>query len=333
MRNDMSQRWFRDFLREAVDQPATATMPEHLQAMLKEPKKPKLMERQGWLRIADLPSTPSRQTPAHRPAWIPLRQIPRSYPQTCEGTLLKKLSERALTPHQLARMATLKLVDSSFPWVTVGRVFAGTTSDVTNPAWSGTGVLVGHNLLLTASHLEPWDATTRWMRFVPNYTDGNEPFGHAYVTQVYGIRNTTDVDGLDYIIGQLDTPLGDALGWMGSQSFANYDDYRNTFWTSVGYPGSYKNAQEPDLQNYVAVDGTDGDSDGVKIKTPPFTSEGWSGGPLFGSLVFNQGPYVIGICSGDEKDTIFGIVISDNSIFAGGDHMVNLVKYGLANWP
>lgn len=49
-------------------------------------------------------------------------------------------------------------------------------------------------------------------------------------------------------------------------------------------------------------------------------------GPLWGWI--DGGPRVIGIESGYEKD----ILDPTRTVFAGGEHMVNLVKFGIANW-
>ena len=144
------------------------------------------------------------------------------------------------------------------------------------------------------------------------------------MNELLGVKNTSDITGRDYVICQLDNPLGDASGALGAHSFGNDDDYRNYFWNSVGYPGSFQNAMEPDVKMWIPVDSVGDDSDGKKIFTAPFTDKGWSGGPLFGYPVVNGGPRVIGTCSGE-----FWIpVISDNTVFAGGPHMVGLVTYG-----
>src|SRR4029077_15569150 len=140
------------------------------------------------------------------------------------------------------------------------------------------------------------------------------------VSQFHGIKNTTDLTGRDYVICQLYTPLGDALGFMGSHSFGDDDKYRDFFWNSVGYPGSYMNALEPDVKMWIPVDSVSDDNDGKKIFTAPFTDKGWSGGPLFGYPVQNSTPRVIGTLSGEYWIP----VISDNSVFAGGPHMVAL---------
>ena len=50
------------------------------------------------------------------------------------------------------------------------------------------------------------------------------------------------------------------------------------------------------------------------------------GGPLWGGV---EGQFrVVGIESGFEND----FLDPERTVFAGGEHMVNLVKYGWANW-
>jgi len=41
------------------------------------------------------------------------------------------------------------------PWCTIGKVFTGRDSNFNVPIWTGSGVMVGKNLLLTASHVVP----------------------------------------------------------------------------------------------------------------------------------------------------------------------------------
>ena len=70
----------------------------------------------------------------------------------------------------------------------------------------------------------------------------------------------------------------------------------------------------------------DNDSDGLEIETHKFALGGWSGGPLWGYR--GDQPRVVGIESGFRRAALN----PEGTVFAGGQHMVNLVKYGWANW-
>jgi hypothetical protein len=264
---------------------------------------------------------------AHRPNWLDLVHLPVSIPHRAQISAARFGLPPAFGPLTLD---SEELVLTGWPWCTIGRVFVGHGNDFTNWTESGTGTLVGPNLLLTASHLAPWDVDGWWMRFVPAYRDGSGPFGESYVRQFRGVKGADDEH--DYIICDLYTALGDRAGWMGSYSSSDDDFYEDGTWNSVGYPGSFMNAERPSLQAAIQPEDADIDGDGAVLDfEPPFADHGWSGGPLFGWV--EDQPRVIGITRGEAKETFLGITLDDDTIFSGGDHMVNLVKYGYANWP
>ncbi|MET0780230.1 MAG: hypothetical protein ABWZ16_01755, partial [Microbacterium sp.] len=138
-----------------------------------------------------------------------------------------------------------------YPMCTVGIVF-------NSNGQRGSGVLVGPNLLLTAGHVAPWGAANWSMEFVPAYRNGARPFGSSYVQNYHGYNTTGSVTGYDFIICKLYNPLGTALGWMGSASFGNEDDYYNKRFVSSGYPGSY--GERPAVELDMAVRDIDNDS-------------------------------------------------------------------------
>jgi hypothetical protein len=261
---------------------------------------------------------------AYRPPWLAVDYFPRVAPRRVltSATLVPGLGGRGIPSltihHQLSR---------AWPWCTVGRVFWGTGQRFARER-SGTGVLVGRNLLLTASHLAPWGQPpgTWWMEFVPGYDYPTEPFGRSYVESFHGVSNTDDVTGVDYVICKLYTKLGDTCGWMGSQSFGDEDRYYDGEWTSVGYPETFVGGEWPAVEFAIGVRDIDDDGDGLELETVDFTDHGWSGGPLWGWI--DNEPRVIGVCSGREKDALD----PRRSVFAGGGAMVDLVRFGIANW-
>lgn len=235
---------------------------------------------------------------------------------------------------QSNRMQTLDarlLPPCDYPYSTIGKVESGFGSEFDRPRIRGTGVLVGPNMLLTASHLMQWDHPQEgwWMRFVPGSVSGLEPYGHSYVQTVHGYRAQEHPHGLDYVLGKLYTPLGQRVGWMGSQSFGDEDDYYDRRWISVGYPSVYMEGLQPAMDINIEIEDIDNDDNDSKELETDYSvafAGGWSGGPLFNWI--GDQPRVIGIKSGWEVDGYDPA----RGVFAGGRPMVDLVNHGWANW-
>jgi V8-like Glu-specific endopeptidase len=246
-------------------------------------------------------------------------------PSKLDSPRLKNLPVSVLMRSEL-------MMEQMWPWCTVGKIFVGKDEDYANPMWVGSGVLVGPNLLLTASHVAPWNSSNWWMRFVPAYRNGSSPFGFSYVQSYRGVRNTDSVTGLDYVICKLYTRLGDTVGWMGSQSWSDDAPYLDGRWTSVGYPVDASGGQVPMAELDLKLDDIDDESsDGKELESYVFSTGGWSGGPMWGWI--NDQPRVVGVMSGFEEEFSFwDFFTADHSVSAGGGHMVDLVKYGWSNW-
>ncbi|HEY9501826.1 MAG TPA: hypothetical protein VIR01_09400 [Pyrinomonadaceae bacterium] len=260
--------------------------------------------------ISDKVHTPQ----AFRPDWLDVMTAPRIRPRQLDVNIT-----RTIKPLIFESSGT------EWPWSAIGKVFITRRGQQTKV---GSGVLVGPRLLLTASHAMPWDTGDSSVRFVPGYRNGNDPrFGHAFVDIWRGVRNADDVTGLDYVICKLNWRIGERTGWLGSEWHSDEDWYYDDPWISVGYPTSEPNGGErPSIEIPVWVQDIDNDSDGLEIETHKFALGGWSGGPLWG---WRGGqPKVVGIESGFEKD----VFDPTRTVFAGGQHLVNLVKHGWANW-
>jgi len=271
-------------------------------------------------------------TDPNRPAWLDQEYMP--------GLVPFKLSRAAggVTGRSYVQPMTLRSADERvdealrfvYPWCTMGQVLVG--YNLGTELWSGSGVLVGRNLLLTASHIAPWNRGPGqwWMRFVPGRRINDEPHGSSYVESFYGTYsdvNDFEASGTDYVICKLYTPLGNALGWMGSRSFGSESDYKSRRFISVGYPGYF--GDKPAVDFDIDIDDIDSDSPGLELETTyPGSPEGpgWSGGPLW--MWENEKPYVVGILSGDEKDEFD----PRRNVWGGGGLLVDRVKYGIANW-
>jgi V8-like Glu-specific endopeptidase len=197
---------------------------------------------------------------------------------------------------------------------------------------AGTGTLVGPWHLLTASHgINPGG---RQFRFVPaywGYTRESQIKLRWYDAEIIGhIGIDIDhIEGFDYVVCELDKPLGLDWGWLGTRWSSNDDFYENTVWISAGYPEDLDEGQHPYGGLSWVYDVVDVDHDGKAIKTQDDTQTGWSGGPLYGPALWT-GDTVVGVLSGGRDSDTPGEL--DHDTFAGGKGMVNLVQYALNHW-
>lgn len=252
---------------------------------------------------------------AFRPPWLGVMTAPRIRPLPLDIPL----------PIGGIRPLIFESPATEWPWTPIGKLF------ITRPGprtTVGSGVLVGPRLLLTASHAMPWGIENASIRFAPSFRDGNDPrFGDAFVEEWRGVRNDDEVAGLDYVICRLNWRIGERTGWLGSAWSSDEDWYSDHPWLSTGYPSaSPSGGQRPSVEVPVWVQDLDNEGSGLEIETHQFATGGWSGGPLWGWR--DDQPRVVAIESGFEKD----LFDPTRSVFGGGQHLVDLVKYGYANW-
>jgi hypothetical protein len=221
----------------------------------------------------------------------------------------------------------------TYPYRAIGKIQRrkpGSTS------WSGagSGVLVGPWHLLTASHVLNGDPAGTQYRFAPAYYDSDQSgagfsWSTARIINRIGI-NLDHVSGYDYLICELDNPLGSDWGWWSTKGSTNDGFYTNVTWNTVGYPGNLQNGQWP-YKNGVFVTGVDDDDhNGKAIHGRSDLAGGWSGGPLVGPGLGIWGD-VVGVASG-ANDGGDQPGQWEDVTFAGGPDMVRLVKWGLDNW-
>ncbi len=220
---------------------------------------------------------------------------------------------------------------SGYPWQCIGKVYVWNDASASNWAWWGSGVLIGPRLVLTAGHVVPWDANTWMMRFIPAYYDGSSVLGAGVESYVSDARGW-DVsyisrlpDAYDIAILRLFDPLGSWVGHFGSKPYSS--NYINGRWNLTGYPSAIASAQRPSYQLGIDVLGTKPESTALEIDHHGDSTGGDSGGPFWAT--WSDGfPYAIGTVSGGYANST-----EDNNVAAGGDALVDLVRWGLANWP
>jgi V8-like Glu-specific endopeptidase len=153
-------------------------------------------------------------TPNHRPTWLDQEFLPGRAPFRLVGW-----DAGLPRAHSLWEPKAREALRPTYPWCTVGEILVESSSGTSRSS----GVLVGPNLVLTAGHAAPWGAASWSMEFIPSYRRGERnprPFGSSFVERIRGYHPKGDTIGYDYVICKLYQPLGKALGWMGTQSWA-----------------------------------------------------------------------------------------------------------------
>jgi V8-like Glu-specific endopeptidase len=218
--------------------------------------------------------------------------------------------------------------DTTFPWVLVGRL--------DTPLGSGSAALVGKSTIITASHVlfgnwSPGAPLTANITFTPAMArDGKSALGDGWSARVVNLGvwdNTGDVAAYDMAVCQLDQPFGDWLGYFGAAAYD--DDWEDSpRWTHAGYPYDLgTGGSVPCYENGISV--FDDDSDDystLELETKADIASGQSGGPLWG--VFDGHRRIVGVLSGRQNDWDE----PKNSLFAGGNGLLNLARWGRQNW-
>jgi V8-like Glu-specific endopeptidase len=261
----------------------------------------------------------------YRPDWIDHFYQPRTVPRRRHKPM-RRFDGNAIRPLWTFGDFDPRLYrDSSYPWGCIGLI-------ENNEGMTGTGTLVGRNIVVTAGHLVPWSSGDHgWMRFTPaNYLDTGSLFGktvESYALEVRGYDNDDSVTGYDWAILKLDQPLGDLAGWMGYNSYSdNWEDLN--VWTIVGYPGGWG----PVWQGGISINDDDDDSnDGQELETEDAdTEQGHSGGPLF--AWWGNDPRVVGVVSGEETEYKPIFAQRKDNVLASGPGFTNLIAWGRSNW-
>src|SRR5262249_13450101 len=155
-------------------------------------------------------------TDSFHPPWMDFTAVPRTPPRPAPPRIYSKRGKaRPLYGGPDDRRQVL--YNTNYPGLLTGKVFTSYNT-------SGSGVLVRDRLGITARHVVPWNsiaAGSWWMKFVPAYFDGREPFGSSYTSDVhyYGTDDSDYNLSHDYALMRLFDPLGASLGYLGSTEF------------------------------------------------------------------------------------------------------------------
>lgn len=261
----------------------------------------------------------------HRPAWMDLSHAPRLLPPH-QLAPMRRINGRMTRPLWVFGAYDPQLFrDSSYPWGTVGLI-------ENNEGYTGSGTLVGGNMVVTAAHMIPWSSGSNgWMKFTPaDYLGLGSLFGanvYSYALEARAFNNGMNVSGYDWAILRLDQRLGDMVGYMGYTGYADNWEGLN-FWTVVGYPGGVG----PFWQGGIDINDDDEDSNGGQ-ELESVTADilpGNSGGPIF--AWWDNNPRVAGVVSGEETEYVFPAGSHQDNVFAGGPGFTDLIAWGRSNW-
>ena len=262
--------------------------------------------------------------PSSRPSWATVSFLPKPA-ESRQRHLLRRRNGRLIVPDYVIGNDDRQVYyPSTWPWFLVGRIevyFYGAF------VWSGSGALVGTNVVLTASHMVPWGAGSgNWaMKFTPGYYDGQSTQGAGVYSWTESARGYSDHDqGDDMAVLKLYTALGNSLGYFGYKTYS--DDWEGgAYWYLLGYPGAVGGGVRPTWQSGIKVLDDDSDGAGVELEHNGDATDGNSGGPLWSW--WGDSPRVIGTHSGSEYNWD-----EDNNVAAGGSALSSLIKWGRDNW-
>ena len=270
-----------------------------------------------------------------QPEWTSLVYHPKLAART-QPRLLRRINGRQVVPCNQSFIYggddRAVYYPSGYPWNCIGKVDVFADAEGEYPVASGSGVLIGDRIVLTAGHVPPENTQSWKMRFTAGLYNGSPvdgPGAISYVSDFNGYRG--GVSGKDYAVLRLYEAVGRDLGYFG---WKTYDDSWNggDYWWLAGYPFDIVGGQSPSYQSGIPVLDDDSDSGGVELEHHGDVASGDSGGPFWG--FWDDGPHVVGTCSGHES--VGGPSWTggeDNNISAGGSALSNLLHWARANWP
>lgn len=270
---------------------------------------------------------------AFRPSWVDYTPHPKLVTQP--KPVLRKINGQRLDPHYGVFGADNRQVyyPSGYPWTCIGKVLVWNDASQPFPAWSGSGVLIGGRVVLTAGHVAPWGSNNWAIQFIPAFYDGGSTLGagvSSWVSSYWGYNTNDTVSAWDMCVLRLYTPLGNTYGYFGTKDY-NSSWEGGDYWTLAGYPSAVASGNRPSRQMWWPVLDDDSDGSAEEVEYEADATGGNSGGPAFG--FWNGQPYAIATHSGGSKTTFAWWTLEDTNVGAGGGALNSLVAWARSNWP
>lgn len=217
----------------------------------------------------------------------------------------------------------------NFPYAAMGRVW-----------WSVgaycTATLIGSRLISIARHCTPSGGES-WgsARFQPDYWEGSERLGGAWVTTIFFYPNNWDnLDQCsscwmqdDWVIMLLDTRLGDSLGYLGVKPIDLSTQLNKAMFFNFGYPYDIGGGEHSYRQEGITVQNANDCSTTAPgpLVTDTDASPGQSGSPLW--LLESGQRYQYGVLSCGSEG------LDGQTIFGGGSTFVSTVVSLRQSYP
>lgn len=133
---------------------------------------------------------------------------------------------------------------TSYPWSAVVKLYIN---------WEGystfsTGTMIDKNHVLTAAHCVYSQDRGGWVesiKVVPGANNGNEPYGHAWATDIRCYSRWIDFEdgNHDFAVITLDRDIGLQTGWMGFYTTFTWSSIYTGLINTAGYPYDLDNGQ------------------------------------------------------------------------------------------
>ena len=207
----------------------------------------------------------SRLGASHRPPWMRTEFLPRLSPRR------QYVSGMDLFP-EIASNRPMHTLDYTgegwvvgWPWTCIGKVQGGFDIDFNKVVTSGTGVLVGRNVLLTAAHVGIWGRGPGkwWMRFSPGF-DVLPAESRRLLVEEFRGPGPQEQPRTPTISSSASSMSHSATRWvsLGFHWSSNDDFYDDQRWLSAGYPAFKYGGQRLISEYDIEVLDIDDDGDG-----------------------------------------------------------------------
>src|SRR5260370_24785739 len=177
---------------------------------------------------------------AFLPAWSGIQYMPLAAPPT-ERKVLRRRSGQLVTGEcVLGEYERFTYYPLPYPWRCVGQLIVWPFGTNIPYIRTGTGALVGKNIVVTASHVFPWFEKELGldpkMLFVPASYGGGSLYGSnaaSWVRNHWGYPDHSQGD--DIVVLRLHNDLGSLLGYFGYKTYSNEWEGQPK-WLLAGYP-------------------------------------------------------------------------------------------------